>query len=1043
MRPIGASLAVAAIAGGILMSAGCSPRAKAARNLARAGEYVKGEKYREAAIEYMNVLKGDPTNRLAVRGMGLVLYQMGDVRAAMPYLLRAEEQAPGDDDVRLKLGSLYLALGDGPRARKRAESVLKTSSGNLDALVLWAATVSTSNEVATAIARLKATAGPLDGSPKLQVMLASLYARQGNFAAAEEIYEKALKRNPKAWEIHLAWGDLHMLRRNSVRAGEEYQAAADLAPVNSMARVRLARHRWDTGKHAVARQILDDLLKQAPQSGAAALARAEIALAERDYDTATGLLGRALKEAPSNLEAFLLLQRVRLAQGKTDEAIAAYAKLVEAFPTAAQGRYLLGLAWLQKGDVRKAIGEWERSVALDATHRDTLRILADLYVRTGQPDLALAVLKPFIARHPHEGFAYALIGAAYGAKKDFVQAVDSYRSFVRLTPGNPQGPHFLGQALRKLGRDAEATAMFEEALRIDPGFVNALGQLAEMMAARDKKWDAAVARIGQQIEKVPDAAGVYYLLGSILSQKGDWDKAEGAFQKAVELKPEISAAYLGLSRVYVAMHKEAQALEKIDRALAVNSNDVAALMVKGMLLTGRKDRANAAAQYQRILTLNPSFVPALNNLACLYQEEDSTRAKAFELAKRARDIAPRDPRVADTLGWAVYDRGDYKWALTLLQEGAGQMADQPEALYHLGMCQAALGDEENARESLSRALALAGTFSGSSDAEEMLAVLSAGETLQEFSAAGQVEAFLAKHPDNRLALLKAGAFYERTGDYERARALYEKAAAMQGRFVPALVRLARLCAGPLKQLDRAMDYARQAREEAPGDPQTAETLASIAFQKGDYKWAQSLLVESIDQTGATPERQYLLGMARYAMGKTEEATNLIGQALSASAGFASAPVAKRPLLMHLAGACARRGEKARARSLCEQVVARYPDFSPAFRQLAIAYAGQKTFSDQEFKALARARELLPDDPDVGSALGEAAYAKGQYEWASRLLQESTVRFPDRADLHYYLGMSYQQVKNRAAAQKALRRALELDAQSEFAPAAREYLKQTK
>ncbi len=444
--------------------------------------------------------------------------------------------------------------------------------------------------------------------------------------------------------------------------------------------------------------------------------------------------------------------------------------------------------------------------------------------------------------------------------------------------------------------------------------------------------------------------------------------------------------------------------------------------------------------------------------------------KAFDCARRARSMAPRDSRIADTLGWILFQRGEYKWALTLLRESEEQLGGEPEVLHHLGMCYAALGDTENARAYLSRAVELAKTFPGSVEATGMLSALTAGEDLKELTTAGQVESFLAAHPDNPYALVKGGAFYERAGEYERAGALYEKALARNKHFVPALIRLANLWADPLKQIDRGLAYARQAREEAPESAQVTDMLASIVFRKGDYKWAQSLVLESISRAGATPERQYVLGTLLYALGRIDAATNLLAKVAASSPSGSPVVAAKQfmervrspelaisrisaaditnpltvadlPVLMYRAGTYEQKSETHQAQSLYEQAVAQYPDFSPAYRRLALSYNGQKTLSERDYKVLKKARELLPDDPDVGCILGKEAYLRGQYDWAARLLQESTVNFPERAEVYYYLGMSYHQLKNKPQAQKALGRAIELDPRSGLATAAQELLRQ--
>lgn len=1048
--------------------AGCSPAARQTKHLERAEKHFKAKRYREAAVEYLNVLHKNPTNLAALRGMGLAAYETGEMRTALPCLLRAEMLDPGGVDVKLKLGVIDLAMGEKAKAVARAEDVLKQQPENLDALILHGAGVSGAKDVELAIGRLLPLAGKFGDKPGFHLALASLYLKAGDTGAAEEVYRNALAQMPKAWELHLARADLYASQRDLTRAEQSYKEAADCAPPKSIARVRMAAFLWASGRRGEAKVLLDGLLKQESAFGAAVMARVEMAFQERDYAVAASLLQGLLKAEPSNVEAFLALQRINAAQGKVDEAIAGYEKVVSAFPKAAQGRYLMALALLQKGDGQKALGECARALELDPDHRDAVFLLAQLHVRLGQPESALALLKPYLSRHPGDEQASILIGLAYVAKKDYSSAANTYREMIKRMPSSPRGPCLLGLVLEKMGREAEAETQFEEALRLDPQYLDALQPLAGLLSARGRNWSDGARRIEQQLARVPDSPGIHHLLASYYTLMKEWDKAEKAFKRVIELRPDSTVAYMGLSHIYEATQRDDKALAKLDGVLAVNSNDVAALMVKGLILTKKGRPADAAENYRRILAVRPDFVAALNNLACLYLEDPKRLDQAYELAKRARTLAARDPRIADTLGWVLYCRGEYKWAMSLFQEALESMSGEPELLYHAGMCQAALGNDKEAQATLSKALAASGMFPGAGKAKAMLDVLSSGEKLQEQSSKEQVEAFLARHPENPFAMIKGGAYYEAKGDVVRARELYEKSIARNALFFPGLIRLAKLWAGPLEDVGKAHEMVKQAREAAPGNSEVMDAAAAIAFRKGDYRWAQSLLMESVSKGGETPQRQCLLGMAKYAMGKIDEATNLIDRALGASSGFAGAEEAKRflervrkpdaavgrnvpapesatigvddlPLRMHEADASARKGNKPSARSMYERIVGQYPDFSPAYRGMAMLIADQQSFSDIEFKALSKARELMPSDPDVGRVLGQAAFSRGQYSWAAQLLQESSAAFPDNATVFYYLGMCHRQLKDGGAAKKALRRGLELDPASSLAPRAREYL----
>src|SRR5437667_6794701 len=97
---------------------GCvrSPEAKKARYLERGDKYFSKAQYREALIEYANVLQIDGSNARAIRQVALAHYQLGEIGQAFPYLVKSQGLDPGDPEVRLKLGSIYLV------ARQPAEA---------------------------------------------------------------------------------------------------------------------------------------------------------------------------------------------------------------------------------------------------------------------------------------------------------------------------------------------------------------------------------------------------------------------------------------------------------------------------------------------------------------------------------------------------------------------------------------------------------------------------------------------------------------------------------------------------------------------------------------------------------------------------------------------------------------------------------------------------------------------------------------------------------------------------------------------------------
>jgi Flp pilus assembly protein TadD len=67
---------------------------------------------------------------------------------------------------------------------------------------------------------------------------------------------------------------------------------------------------------------------------------------------------------------------------------------------------------------------------------------------------------------------------------------------------------------------------------------------------------------------------------------------------------------------------------------------------------------------------------------------------------------PEDANVDDTLGWIYYKKDQPQLAIGPLQDSLKRRPDNAETLFHLGLVQARLGRNAEARASLQRALKL-------------------------------------------------------------------------------------------------------------------------------------------------------------------------------------------------------------------------------------------------------------------------------------------------------------------------------------------------
>src|ERR1051325_1467396 len=122
----------------VICGAGCTRESRKNRYLERANGYFQAEQYQKAEIEYLNVLRLDPQNPVAIVKLASVCFEQGRAGAAFSLLRKAEQLQPDNLEVRLKLGLTSLTLAGLKEAREEAVYILDKQPTNEEALLLLA-----------------------------------------------------------------------------------------------------------------------------------------------------------------------------------------------------------------------------------------------------------------------------------------------------------------------------------------------------------------------------------------------------------------------------------------------------------------------------------------------------------------------------------------------------------------------------------------------------------------------------------------------------------------------------------------------------------------------------------------------------------------------------------------------------------------------------------------------------------------------------------------------------------------------------------------
>lgn len=126
---------------------------------------------------------------------------------------------------------------------------------------------------------------------------------------------------------------------------------------------------------------------------------------------------------------------------------------------------------------------------------------------------------------------------------------------------------------------------------------------------------------------------------------------------------------------------------------------------KANKLQQEQNLRGAIAHYQKALSIEPNFYPALNNLGALYlREKDAARAETT--LSKSIEVNPEDGEAYINLGHVLYEEGKYQSAVDRLEEGLKRSPQSAVGHFLMGSTWLKLGQLDKAERALRMARSL-------------------------------------------------------------------------------------------------------------------------------------------------------------------------------------------------------------------------------------------------------------------------------------------------------------------------------------------------
>lgn len=268
-----------------------------------------------------------------------------------------------------------------------------------------------------------------------------------------------------------------------------------------------------------------------------------------------------------------------------------------------------------------------------------------------------------------------------------------FRHAIKVTRDNYIALDALGSALYGVGgHDEEAQKLFEESVRIEPGYPEAQYDLGTVLM-RQGKLDEAIVRFRNALNKSPKFAQAHSNLGTALLRKGDLAEAEKAFTIALDLQRDDAEAYYNVATAQVAQGRMVEAIANFLTALRLKPDYAAAHGNLGVafMRTGQPDQG--IQHLSDAVRLSPDDAEAHFNFGQALLETGKAALAENEL-KRALELNPNDPAIRGKLAVSLRRQKKFAEATAAFKRVLSERPDSAEMMNEFAWLLATAEDEK-------------------------------------------------------------------------------------------------------------------------------------------------------------------------------------------------------------------------------------------------------------------------------------------------------------------------------------------------------------
>jgi tetratricopeptide (TPR) repeat protein len=486
----------------------------------------------------------------------------------------------------------------------------------------------------------------------------------------------------------------------------------------------------------------------------------------------------------------------------------------------------------------------------------------------------------------------------------------------------------------------DAEIYLKEALKHDKDSPYLLMKLSEVLVENGKTEDA-LHFAKKTVDITPDDSKAREFLAEIYSQLKKYDLAISQYRVILKKDPHNREARLYLSTLYIRLKNYDHALNELSILIKNEPDLTIAHYYKGRINLELKAYNKAQEAFDKVLEINPRFLPALFDLATLFDKTDNVDMEIGTYNKIVH-LYPHNTIARERLIALYYKIGQEKYAEEHMEE-----------------MKKILGPGDLERKRLGLIYLKYGKLSES--IKELTSIVSAW-------------------PNDQEARYYLGAALEENEDFDKAYQNLNLINPDSSYFMDARMRMAYILERQ-KKPDNAIKLLKETINHGKENPQLYLMLASLYEIKDEFPNAMDILKEGLKSNKRNTGLLYRLGIVLDKLKKSEECIQQMEMVIKIDPKHADA-------LNYIGYTYADKGIYLdKAEELIKKALQFKPKSGYIIDSLGWVYF-RKGLYDKALIELKRAIELAPEDPAINEHLGDVYFKKKEHEEALKIYKKA-------------------------------------------------------